>query len=151
MRDHQSAQHHGEQGSATLEPPHGKTIGGKDAGAHLEEQDACGHDDGVPVVLHEVCLLEDVEVVLRMELMGEQGGDHQLHFLCRLKGGGDHPVQGEQHDDGHNDRHHRLDVVAHRVFFVLVELVDLLDQSRIIHGRIGISHFAFLLSSDQES
>ena len=151
MRDHQRAQHHIEQGCTALEAPHGKAVSGQNAGAYLQEQDACGHYDGVPVILHEVRLLENIQVVLRVELMREQGGNDQLHFLCRFEGGSDHPVQREQHDDGHQHRHHGLDVVARRALFVLVELVDLFDQSRIVHGLISISHFAFLLSSGHES
>ena len=151
MRDHQSAKHYIEQGCAALEATHGKAVSSQNAGAHLQKQDACGHYDGVPVILHEVRLLENVQIVLRVELMREQGGDHQLHFFRRFEGGGDHPVQREQHDDGHQHRHHSLDMVAQWALFVLVELVDLFDQSRIVHGLIGISHFAFLLSSGQES
>ena len=149
--DHQRAQHHIEQDVAALEAAHRETIRRQDAGAHLQQQDARRHDDGVPVVFHEVGFLEHVEIVFGVELMREERGDDQLHFLGGLERRCDHPVQREEHDQGNDDSHNGLCMVAHGIFFVLVRLVDLFDQSRVVHSCILRSHVCILLSKHYES
>ena len=83
--------------------------------------------------------------------MREERGDDQLHFLGGLERRCDHPVQREEHDQSNDDSHNGLCMVAHGIFFVLVRLVDLFDQSRVVHSCILRSHVCILLSKHYES
>mgnify|MGYP003502093377 CR=1 FL=1 len=73
---------------------------------------ALKNDDSIQIILGEVCTGKNIDIVLGVELMGIHSGDNQLSFFCRLQRSGDHPVHGEEHNQGNQNDHNGLNMIT---------------------------------------
>ena len=102
--DHHGRQQSAEDGILALELQTGKGEGRENRDDQGEDGGDDTHEDGVEEQSAQVSGRKCLHVVAPHDLLGEQGGHGETVLHGGLQRGDDHPVEGEDHDDGHGDQ-----------------------------------------------